>query len=167
MLTAHMGRVYTFWLKWVRERPRGHSREAYQEILADRDARLPGYNAWEKSGFPKDSRPDGIITFARQTGEELDDALAGLQPDETVWTFVPPRQTGAFVFRRLAMETTIHRWDAEEAQGVARPIDDMLARDGIDEMLMMFQNDPEYENNAHRGAGRRFSSWKRGLNLVG
>ena len=40
-LTAHMGRVYTFWLKWVRERPRGYSREAHQELLADRDARLP------------------------------------------------------------------------------------------------------------------------------
>src|SRR5437879_1488727 len=42
-LTAHMGRVYTFWLKWVRERPRAFSREAFKEIAADRDARLPGY----------------------------------------------------------------------------------------------------------------------------
>src|SRR5579859_3353729 len=46
-LTGHMGRVYTFWLKWVRERPRGHSKEAWAELLVDRDARLPGYVAWE------------------------------------------------------------------------------------------------------------------------
>jgi uncharacterized protein (TIGR03083 family) len=153
-LTAHMGRVYTFWLKWVRERPRGFSREAMSEIVADRDARLPGYTAWDKAGFPKASRPDGIVPFARQAGDELDAALVDLEPGETVWTFVPPNQTGAFVFRRLAMETTIHRWDAEEAQGIARPIDDVLARDGIDEMLMMFRDDPAYEDNKDRRHGQ-------------
>jgi uncharacterized protein (TIGR03083 family) len=149
-LTGHMGRVYTFWLKWVGERPREASREAYQEVLADRDARLPGYNSWEKAGFPSDSRPEGIVPFARQAGDELDAALVGLGPEERVWTFVPPRQTGAFVFRRLAMETAVHRWDAEEAHGIAQPIDDALARDGIDEMLMMFRDDPGYEDNDRR-----------------
>jgi uncharacterized protein (TIGR03083 family) len=154
-VTAHMGRVYTFWLKWVRERPRGFSREAFNEIAADRDARLPGYTAWDKAGFPKESRPDGIVPFARQAGDELDSALVALAPEETVWTFVPPRQTGAFVFRRLAMETTVHRWDAEDAHGIARPIDEALARDGIDEMLMMFREDPGYENNKDRRHGQK------------
>jgi uncharacterized protein (TIGR03083 family) len=154
-VTAHMGRVYTFWLKWVRERPRGFSREAFKEIAADRDARLPGYTAWDKAGFPKESRPDGIVTFARQAGDELDSALVDLEPEETVWTFVPPSQTGAFVFRRLAMETTVHRWDAEDAHGIARPIDEALARDGIDEMLMMFREDPAYENNKDRRHGQK------------
>jgi len=154
-VTAHMGRVYTFWLKWVRERPRGLSREAFKEIAADRDARLPGYTAWDKAGFPKESRPDGIVPFARQAGDELDSALVDLEPEETVWTFVPPSQTGAFVFRRLAMETTVHRWDAEDAHGIARPIDEALARDGIDEMLMMFREDPAYENNKDRRHGQK------------
>jgi len=153
-LTAHMGRVYTFWAKWVRERPRGFSREAMSEIAADRDARLPGYTAWDRAGFPKDARPDGIVPFARQAGDELDAALVDLGPEETVWTFVPPRQTGAFVFRRLAMETTIHRWDAEEAHGIAGPIDEVLARDGIDEMLAMFREDPAYEDNKDRRHGQ-------------
>jgi uncharacterized protein (TIGR03083 family) len=153
-LTGHMGRVYTFWLKWVRERPRGITRAAMKEIAADRDARLPGYTAWDRAGFPEDARPDGIVPFARQAGDELDAALVDLQPEERVWTFVPPRQTGAFVFRRLAMETTIHRWDAEEAQGIARPIDDTLARDGIDEMLMMFREDPAYGDNKERRHGQ-------------
>lgn len=154
-LTAHMGRVYTFWLKWVRERPREYSREAHQELLADRDFRLPGYTTWEEAGFPRASRPDGIVPFARHTGDELDAALEGLEPEETVWTFVPSHQTGAFVFRRLAMETTVHRWDAEEAHGIARPIDDALARDGIDEMLMMFQLDPAYVMNNGRRRDER------------
>jgi uncharacterized protein (TIGR03083 family) len=153
-VTAHMGRVYTFWLKWVRERPRGFSREAFNEIAADRDARLPGYTAWDQAGFPQASRPDGIVPFARHAGDELDSALVELAPQETVWTFVPPSQTGAFVFRRLAMETTVHRWDAEDAHGIARPIDDALARDGIDEMLMLFREDPAYDNNQDRRHGQ-------------
>jgi uncharacterized protein (TIGR03083 family) len=156
-LTGHMGRVYTFWLKWVRERPRGFSRDAMNEIAADRDARLPGYTAWDQAGFPPASRPDGIVPFARKAGDELDAALADLAPEETVWTFVPAHQTGAFVFRRLAMETTIHRWDAEEAQGIGRPIGDALARDGIDEMLMQFREDPAYEENKNRRLVRRGS----------
>lgn len=150
-----MGRVYTFWLKWVSERPRGLTREAYQEFLADRDAGLPGYSAWEEAGLPKDSRPDGIIPFTRQTGDRLDTALEGLQPEETVWTFVPAHRTGAFVFRRIAMETTIHRWDAEDAHGIAGPIEDDLARDGVDEMLMMFQKDPAYDSSREHRQGQK------------
>jgi len=105
-LTGHMGRVYTFWLKWVAERPRGFSREAMAEVVTDRDVRLPGFGAWQGAGFPKESRPEGIVEFARRAGDDLDAALVGLAPEEAVWTFVPTRQNGAFVFRRLAMAST-------------------------------------------------------------
>lgn len=153
-LTAHMGRVYTFWIKWVSERPRESSRVAYAELVAEREARMPGYNSWEKAGFPRDSRPDGIIDFARETGDELARMLAGLQPEERVWTFVPTHQNGAFVFRRLAMETAIHRWDAKDAHRIARPFEPELARDGIDEMLTMFVEDPAYHEGANQRRGQ-------------
>jgi hypothetical protein len=39
------------------------------------------------------------------------------------------------VQRRLAHETTMHRWDAQAAQRSAAPIDDTIACDGIDEFL--------------------------------
>ena len=122
--------------------------------MADREARLPGYPAWEKAGFPRESRPDGLMAFPRQTGDELESVLIDLGPEEAVWTFVPASQTGAFVFRRLAMETAIHRWDAEEAHSIAGPIDEALARDGIDEMLMMFREDPAYQENKERRHGQ-------------
>jgi uncharacterized protein (TIGR03083 family) len=154
-LTGHMGRVYTFWLKWVRERPRGHSKEAWAELLADREARLPGYVVWEKNGFPRESRPERIVEFSRRAGEELEAALVDLGPEETVWTFVPTRQTGTFVFRRIAMETAIHRWDAEQPHGIEQPIDEALALDGIDEMLMMFREDPGYDENKECRHGQR------------
>src|SRR5579872_27139 len=151
-LIGHMARVYTFWLKWVTERPRGFSREAFAEIVAGREARLPGFSAWMDAGFPKASRPSGLMEVAEQSGDELDAALTVLQPDEEVWTFVPGRQNGAFVFRRICMETTVHRVDAEEAHGIFRPIESELARDGIDEMLMMYREDPGY---AEQSAGNR------------
>jgi uncharacterized protein (TIGR03083 family) len=42
------------------------------------------------------------------------------------------------VFRRVAQETAMHRWDAEAAAGDPQPIDRALAADGIDEMLEVF-----------------------------
>ena len=40
--------------------------------------------------------------------------------------------------RRMAQETAVHRWDAENAVGDAAPIDPELASDGIDEFLGEF-----------------------------
>ncbi len=41
----------------------------------------------------------------------------------------------AFWLRRMANETTVHRWDAQTVSGRADPILAGLAVDGIDEML--------------------------------
>jgi hypothetical protein len=35
----------------------------------------------------------------------------------------------------MAHESAIHRYDAQRAHGVAQPVDDDLARDGLDEMI--------------------------------
>jgi uncharacterized protein (TIGR03083 family) len=44
----------------------------------------------------------------------------------------------AFWLRRMAQETTMHRIDAEQATGVAGPVDAALAVDGIDELFDLF-----------------------------
>lgn len=49
-------------------------------------------------------------------------------------TFVGP-QPGTWWARRMAHETSIHRWDAEAAHGTPAPIDAALAVDGVDEAL--------------------------------
>ncbi|HZU79144.1 MAG TPA: maleylpyruvate isomerase family mycothiol-dependent enzyme, partial [Acidimicrobiales bacterium] len=80
----------------------------------------------------------------------LIDALATAGPDAQVWNWVangPGPST--FWHRRMAQETSIHRWDAENAVGQAGPIDTELALDGIDEALDMLamrlsmQSEPE------------------------
>lgn len=59
-------------------------------------------------------------------------------PSTPAWSWWPPEQTVGFWQRRMAQETAVHRWDADSAvhgTGGAAPIDDLLADDGIDELL--------------------------------
>jgi uncharacterized protein (TIGR03083 family) len=70
-------------------------------------------------------------------GTELDHLLGLLgaaHPGTATWTWTPDRTVGFFI-RRMAHENTIHRWDAEEADGRASPIDAEVAADGIEEVL--------------------------------
>lgn len=149
-LAGHMGVVYTFWLRWIRQRPQGPTADAQRQFRDDRERLLPGFAAWADNRFPASGRPDGLLEFTRSTGSELQRELECLSPDEPVWTFVPSRQNAAFIFRRIAQETGVHRWDAENAVGIDRDIDRELARDGVDEMLFalpeIVARDPDAPN---------------------
>ena len=63
------------------------------------------------------------------------DALRGCPPDEPVWGFGLKPRTAAFWSRRQAMETVIHRVDAELAIGALAPVDAAVASDGIGEFV--------------------------------
>ncbi len=67
----------------------------------------------------------------------LVDALTVLDPDAHVWNFSNGHQDGRFWPRRMAIETAIHRWDGQDAQGRdgVTSIDAELASDGFDELL--------------------------------
>jgi uncharacterized protein (TIGR03083 family) len=58
-------------------------------------------------------------------------------PDTPSATWSPPDQTVGFWARRMAHETAVHRVDAELAAGAATPVDDELAVDGVDEILIV------------------------------
>jgi uncharacterized protein (TIGR03083 family) len=66
--------------------------------------------------------------------ETLSSAPAGVE----CFTFLPAPSPLAFWARRQALETAIHRSDAEGAAGSVTPIDDALALDGMDELLNGF-----------------------------
>ncbi len=89
-----------------------------------------------RNAFPKPWPPDeGIGT--------LDDAYAALiaefaarEPSDATVTWFEPDQTVGFWIRRMALETAIHRVDADLAAGFdVTPIDSDLAVDGVDEVL--------------------------------
>lgn len=72
---------------------------------------------------PRD--PAELRQWFEGTSQTLLKAL-GRDPASRAWTFHPPHTVG-FWQRRRALEALVHRWDAEHAQGGARPLDPVLA----------------------------------------
>jgi uncharacterized protein (TIGR03083 family) len=72
---------------------------------------------------------DGVTGLA-EVLEERDGSLP-------VWSWSAQKNV-AFIQRRTAQETAVHRWDAESAGPGAEPIETELARDGIDEFFDIF-----------------------------
>jgi uncharacterized protein (TIGR03083 family) len=108
-LVGHVGRVYRWTAGWVTS---GESQTGLE--------RPPAGNA--------------VIDW---TARGLDELVAVLESDDregTVRTWAGEQPVG-FWPRRMAIETALHRWDAEAAHGLAGAIDAQLAVDGIDELL--------------------------------
>jgi uncharacterized protein (TIGR03083 family) len=118
-LVWHIGEVHHFWGTVVAER------------LRDPDQ------------YTQPDRPpteDDLRSFARGSAAMLLDALSTTDPSTPVWTW-SVQKDAAFVSRRMAMETAVHRVDAERAAGRERRIDPELAADGVDEFLVHFLPD--------------------------
>ena len=81
-----------------------------------------------------------LVDWATGEAQQLAHLLANTDPHTHVWTWAPQKDV-AFVQRRMAQETAVHRVDAEIAAGFRRPIPPDLAADGIDEFLEFFLPD--------------------------
>lgn len=89
---------------------------------------------------PAHQLPKDIVPTAADVAEYLTmsrslmlDALSEADPAALAWTFAANDQTAGFWQRRMAHETAMHRWDAQEAGGAATPFEPSFASDGIDE----------------------------------
>jgi uncharacterized protein (TIGR03083 family) len=84
---------------------------------------------------PDQDRP--VLEVVRGAADEVLAALGDTDPAEhrPNWADEP---AAAFWFRRLALETVVHRVDAELAAGTPGPVDAALACDGIDELHQVF-----------------------------
>ncbi|MEU7317982.1 maleylpyruvate isomerase family mycothiol-dependent enzyme [Streptomyces sp. NPDC007083] len=80
---------------------------------------------------PRD--PSELPRWFEETSRTLLTAL-DTDPAAPAWTFHPPGTVG-FWQRRRALETLVHRWDAENALGAARPLDPELAGEGVAEVF--------------------------------
>lgn len=69
---------------------------------------------------------------------ELTNRLSVVSSDAPCWNWSDGQYTCSWVARRVALETAIHRVDAEFAGGVENPIDQDVALDGIEERLELF-----------------------------
>jgi uncharacterized protein (TIGR03083 family) len=77
-----------------------------------------------------------MLDWYRNGVSDLAEVLRGADPSTKVWSWSPQKNV-AFVQRRMAQETTVHRWDAQSATGSEKPIQPVLAVDGIDEFFFI------------------------------
>ena len=128
-LVYHLAEVHHFWRTIVAEQ---------------RDT-------WE--GYEQPARPadDELVSWCRAELTALLDVLGAAEPAQPNWTWSTDKTAG-FVQRRMAHETAIHRWDAEQAAGLDTGIEPHLASDGIDEFLMWFADEPKEGNPAPGGS---------------
>ena len=80
--------------------------------------------------------------------------LAEHGPAQPSYTWFPPDQTVGFWFRRMALETAVHRIDAELAAGLTTPVDPELAADGVDEVVGFLAHDFGDRSELDLGADR-------------
>ncbi len=111
-LLWHLGGVQSFWGGVVEQRATSWDQVPSLERLAD--AELAD---WYRTGL------------ARLLG-----LLSSIDPATEVWTWSDQHDV-AFIIRRMAQETAMHRWDADVAAGRPTAIEAELASNGIDEFL--------------------------------
>ena len=99
----------------------------------------------ERPTMPPVEPSGDLMEWFDAASSDLVTVLSDHDPDEPVWTFYTPDQTVGFWYRRMAHESLIHRVDAEQAHGIPSEIDEVLAADGVDEMLtVMMSGGPEW-----------------------
>jgi uncharacterized protein (TIGR03083 family) len=93
--------------------------------------------ATTNEGAPVFERPadDDLSAWFLEGAAELRRTLADAPLERKVWSW-SQHDDVAFVIRRMAQETAMHRWDGENAVGDARAIEPAeLAIDGVDEFF--------------------------------
>jgi len=111
-----------------------HTGEVHRSWAQVAERRLQSHEDLQRSELPPDDR---LLDWFREGAEHLASVLENTDGSVPVWSWSNQKNV-AFVKRRMAQETTVHRWDAQEAAGRAQGIDAELAADGIDELLDIF-----------------------------
>lgn len=91
-------------------------------------------DTWEGYEQPKRPADADLASFYRAGLAGVFAVLSAVDPLQPNWTWSNDHSAG-FVIRRMAQETAVHNWDAQQAAGRETSIDAVLASDGIDEFL--------------------------------
>ncbi|WP_433833500.1 maleylpyruvate isomerase family mycothiol-dependent enzyme [Actinoplanes sp. CA-015351] len=88
---------------------------------------------------PIDSQDrDELLAWVAASTQQLLDALRAAGPDRGCWTWWPDSQspgTSGAVARHQLQELAVHTYDAQLTAGVAQPLPQPVALDGVDEFL--------------------------------
>jgi uncharacterized protein (TIGR03083 family) len=112
-LVGHLGWVYN----WVSE----HIEQRAATML-------------NRDDVPRPPAGDAVIEWYAAAHSRVLEALRDVDPAAEIWSWAGIN-TGAFWHKRLAHESLIHRWDAENTVGAPGSIDGDLGADGVDELM--------------------------------
>ena len=120
------------------------------KVMAMRLGRKPNDGEWvTDEPYGKDT----VEWFADEHAKLLAELVAH-SPKDHAWSWWEPDQTVGFWYRRMALETVVHRVDVETGFGVPREVDAELAVDGIDEILTVMLAGDEAAATEVPGTGR-------------
>jgi uncharacterized protein (TIGR03083 family) len=130
-LVAHLGEVQRFWAYQIRTRA-----QEPQELPPSAFDSCPGLMTWYQEAI--EGRPNlatipaGLVEWLERGTAELVTAFRAVDPEEPIWHWSGDNRAITHM-RNQAMEATVHRWDAQNAQGMTTPVDSVIALDGIDQ----------------------------------
>jgi uncharacterized protein (TIGR03083 family) len=128
-LAAHIGEVQRSWAHIVRTRaqePVGLPESEFDSC----PGLLTWYRAAERGSVDLNTIPGCLVDWSRASTDQLLRAFEESQPEEAIWHWSGDNRPITHM-RNQAMEATVHRWDAQNAQGATSPIDPAIALDGI------------------------------------
>jgi uncharacterized protein (TIGR03083 family) len=127
-LVLHLGVVHRAVARVIGERlqqPPGGGGRRWLGLAEEWTGWLHPGRAPRRSPVPAD-----LLGWFRVGAADLQDRFRAAGPGEQVWTWSADHSVG-FWQRMQAIEAAVHRWDAENAVGTARPLDAALAADAI------------------------------------
>jgi uncharacterized protein (TIGR03083 family) len=119
------------------------------KVMAMRLGRKPNDGEWvTDEPYGKDT----VEWFGDEHAKLLAE-LAAHSPKDHAWSWWEPDQTVGFWYRRMALETVVHRVDVEAQFGPPSAVDAALAVDGIDEVLTIMLAGDEEDGTASPSTG--------------
>jgi uncharacterized protein (TIGR03083 family) len=119
------------------------------KVMAMRLGRRPEQGEWTTDEpYGKDT----VEWFSDEHAKLLAELVAHA-PKDFAWSWWEPDQTVGFWYRRMALETVVHRVDVETRFGAPSAIDPALAVDGIDEVLTIMLAGDEEASASVAGTG--------------
>lgn len=153
-LVAHIGEVQRGWAYIVRTRA--------QEPVGMPDSEFdscPGLPAWYKAAnegsADLDAIPTGLVDWAAESTVQLLQAFEQVESGEPIWHWSGDNRA-LTTMRNQAMEATVHRWDAQNAQGGTSPVDPDIALDGIAQHFEVQITAARHWNEYARGQGETY-----------
>lgn len=122
--------------EWTMAKLVKHTGTTHRWVLGVLEREGPVSPAELDLGLPDDE--DEYPDWLERGAQEFAVVVGKADPDKDLWSWGADQHL-RFWSRRMAHETTVHRWDGETALGAPNPIDAAVAVDGIDER---FENLP-------------------------